>query len=266
MTGRVFEIREFTLHDGPGVRTTVFFKGCPLRCAWCHNPEGQSFDIETMTRRDGTKVPCGQDWTPEALAKELLKNVDIMKQSGGGVTFSGGEPLAQPAFLLELIPLLKRHDVKLALETSGCVAGEVYREVISRMDFVYQDLKHFDSAAFEKWTGGGLDVVLENVAWLKASDVEHVFRVPVVPGVNDSPTDREAMRAIADGSPVEFLPYNSSAGAKYPMLGRAYPMDMEGNLTKGKSKGRGGICAECRRVGRDLTAGGYSTTFAPPPG
>ena len=101
MTGRVFEIREFTLHDGPGVRTTVFFKGCPLRCAWCHNPEGQSFDVETMTRRDGTKVSCGQDWTAEALAKELLKNADIMKQSGGGVTFSGGEPLAQGDFVLQ---------------------------------------------------------------------------------------------------------------------------------------------------------------------
>ena len=101
MTGRIFEIREFTLHDGPGVRTTVFFKGCPLRCAWCHNPEGQSFDVETMTRRDGTKVSCGQDWTPEALAKELLKNADIMKQSGGGVTFSGGEPLAQGDFILQ---------------------------------------------------------------------------------------------------------------------------------------------------------------------
>ena len=88
--GRIFEIREFTLHDGPGVRTTVFFKGCPLRCAWCHNPEGQSFDIETMSRKDGTSIQCGRDWDAAALADELLKNADIMKQSGGGVTFSGG--------------------------------------------------------------------------------------------------------------------------------------------------------------------------------
>ena len=93
-TGRVFEIREFTLHDGPGVRTTVFLKGCPLRCAWCHNPEGQSFEIETMVRRDGTRLKCGEDWTAEALAEELLVNADIMRQSGGGVTFSGGEPLS----------------------------------------------------------------------------------------------------------------------------------------------------------------------------
>lgn len=114
VVGRVFEIREFTLHDGPGIRTTVFFKGCPLRCAWCQNPEGQSFDVETMRRRDGTEIACGTDWTAEDLAKELLRNADIMAQSGGGVTFSGGEPLAQAEFLLELIPLLKRGGVALA--------------------------------------------------------------------------------------------------------------------------------------------------------
>ena len=224
MTGRVFEIREFTLHDGPGVRTTVFFKGCPLRCAWCHNPEGQSFDIETMTRRDGAKVSCGQDWTPETLAKELLKNADIMNQSGGGVTFSGGEPLAQDAFMLELIPLLKRGGVKLAVETSGAVDLETYQAIVSQMDFVYQDLKHHDAAAFQKWCGGDLNAILRNVAWLKGSGIPHAFRVPCVPGVNDSAADREAFRELAGTDSMEFLPYNPAAGAKYPMLGRVYPM------------------------------------------
>ena len=166
MEGRVFEIREFTLHDGPGVRTTVFLKGCPLRCAWCHNPEGQSFDIETMTRRDGTKVSCGQDWTPEDLAKELLKNADIMKQSGGGVTFSGGEPLAQADFLIELIPLLKQEGVKLAIETSGAVGLKTYQTVVSQIDFVYQDLKHHDAAAFRKWCGGDLNDILQEAEFV----------------------------------------------------------------------------------------------------
>ena len=128
-TGRAFEIREFTLHDGPGVRTTVFFKGCPLRCAWCHNPEGQSFEIETMHSKTSVGAAAsvgsarradrlvGQDWTAAALADELLKNADLMAQSGGGVTFSGGEPLAQAEFLLELIPLLREKGVHLAVET-----------------------------------------------------------------------------------------------------------------------------------------------------
>ena len=225
MTGRIFEIREFTLHDGPGVRTTVFFKGCPLRCAWCHNPEGQSFEIETMTRANGEKVVCGVDWTADALADELLRNADIMAQSGGGVTFSGGEPLAQAAFLLELISHLKGKGMHLAVETSGYASSQTYQSVVSQVDFVYQDVKLLDPDAFRRWTGGELDVVLANVAWLRGSGVPFVFRVPWIPGVNDSAADREAFVAFADGTEVEFLSYNAAAGAKYPMLGRAYPME-----------------------------------------
>jgi pyruvate formate lyase activating enzyme len=227
LTGRIFEIREFTLHDGPGVRTTVFFKGCPLRCAWCHNPEGQSFEIETMTRASGEKVVCGADWTADALAEELLRNADIMAQSGGGITFSGGEPLAQAEFLLELIPLLKGKGVHLAVETSGCVPAKDYQSVVSQVDFVYQDVKLLDSAAFRRRTGGELAVVLENIAWLRESGVQFAFRVPCIPGVNDSASDREAFIAFADGAKVEFLAYNAAAGAKYPMLGRTYPMKSE---------------------------------------
>lgn len=221
MSGRVFEIREFTLHDGPGVRTTVFLKGCPLRCAWCHNPEGQSFEVETMVRKDGRKVRCGEDWTPEALAAELLKNADIMESSGGGVTFSGGEPLAQPDFVAATAELLKPK-VGVAIETSGYAEAEVYRRVVSKMDFVYQDLKHHDPDAFRKWCGGDLGVVLANIEWLRGSGIEYRLRVPLIPGVNDSEADRGKIAALADGAPVEYLPYNPAAGAKYPMLGRVY--------------------------------------------
>lgn len=224
MTGRIFEIREFTLHDGPGVRTTVFFKGCPLRCAWCHNPEGQSPGVETMTRRDGTRVTCGADWTAEDLSIELLKNADIMAQSGGGVTFSGGEPLAQADFLAELIPLLKAGGVKLAIETSGYASAADYRRIIGQMDFVYQDLKHHDVAAFRRWTGGDLTLVLDNLRWLKTSGIRHAIRVPIIPGVNDSVADRAAFAELIGDSPVEYLPYNQAAAMKYPMLGRSYPL------------------------------------------
>ena len=223
--GRIFEIREFTLHDGPGVRTTVFFKGCPLRCAWCHNPEGQSFDMETMSRKDGTSIQCGRDWDAAALADELLKNADIMKQSGGGVTFSGGEPLAQAEFLLELIPLLKEKGVHVAIETSGYAPSGTYRSVVSQMDFVYQDVKCLDLGLFRRLTGGDLGVVLANIAWLRESGVPFAFRVPCIPGIGDPAEARAAFAAFADGAKIEFLPYNQAAGAKYPMLGRTYPMD-----------------------------------------
>ena len=223
--GRIFEIREFTLHDGPGVRTTVFFKGCPLRCTWCHNPEGQSFDKEIMTRKDGESVQCGQDWEAEELAEELLKNVDIMKQSGGGVTFSGGEPLSQAEFLLQIIPILKSRGVHLAVETSGYADVETYRSVIGEMDFVYQDVKLLDEAGFRHWTGGDLKIVLDNISWLRVSGVPFVFRVPLIPGVNDSASSREEFRAFAGNDMIEYLPYNNAAGVKYRMLGRKYALE-----------------------------------------
>ena len=223
--GRVFEIREFTLHDGPGVRTTVFFKGCPLRCVWCHNPEGQSFDKEMMTRKDGESVQCGQDWDVESLAEELLKNADIMKQSGGGVTFSGGEPLSQAEFLLQLIPILKSHGMHLAIETSGYADRATYRSVIGEMDFVYQDVKLLDAEEFSRWTGGDLSVVFDNISWLRVSGVPFVFRVPLIPGVNDSESSMEKFRAFAGDDMIECLPYNNAAGVKYRMLDRKYALE-----------------------------------------
>ena len=222
--GRIFEVREFTLHDGPGVRTTVFFKGCPLRCAWCHNPEGQSFEKETMTRKDGEPVQCGQDWDAAALAEELLKNADIMRQSGGGVTFSGGEPLSQAEFLLQIIPILKSRGVHLAVETSGYAYMETYRSVIAEMDFVYQDLKLLDEMEFRRWTGGDLKIVLDNISWLRKSGVPFVFRVPLIPGVNDSESSGGKFRAFAGKDLIEYLPYNNAAGVKYRMLGREYAL------------------------------------------
>ncbi|MBR2838312.1 MAG: radical SAM protein [Kiritimatiellae bacterium] len=221
-SARVFEIREFTLHDGPGVRTTVFLKGCPLRCAWCHNPEGQSPEVEVMTRPNGESVVCGRDWTSAALADELLGNADIMAQSGGGVTFSGGEPLMQAEFLLELMPLLKSKGVHLAVETSGYAPPEAYRAVVSQVDFAYQDVKCLDAVSFRRWTGGDVGVVMRNVEWLRGSGVPFAFRVPLVPGVNDSAADRAAFAEFAKGADVEYLPYNAAAPAKYPLLGRSF--------------------------------------------
>ena len=226
-TGRVFEIREFTLHDGPGVRTTVFLKGCPLRCAWCHNPEGQSFEKETMRSGGGEERLCGEDWTADALADELLRNADIMAQSGGGVTFSGGEPLAQAAFVAEVADRLRAAGVSCALETSGHAPEADYRAVVSRMDFVYQDLKHHDADAFRRLCGGNLSLVIDNLDWLRKAGVPFTVRVPCIPGANDAPADREALVRLAGTSPfmqgIEFLPYNPAAPAKYPMLGREFP-------------------------------------------
>lgn len=226
MTGRIFEIREFTLHDGPGIRTTVFLKGCPLRCPWCHNPEGLSSEIQTMTRADGSTAVCGEDWESGPLADELLRNADIMAQSGGGVTFSGGEPLAQAAFLCEVADILRAAGVSCAIETSGHADAPDYRAAISRMDFVYQDIKHHDPGEFRRICGGDLALVLGNYAWLRSSGVPFAVRVPCIPGVNDSPADRAALLRLAGpGATVEFLPYHPGGESKRRMLGgRQGPM------------------------------------------
>lgn len=221
MTGRTFEIREFTLHDGPGVRTTVFLKGCPLRCPWCHNPEGLRFGKEAMRRSGGELVQCGEDWEAGSLARELATNADIFAQSGGGVTFSGGEPLAQADFVIEVAEALRAKGIHVAVETSGHAPVAAYRAVVSAMDFVYQDIKTADAGAFRDLCGGDLSLVLENAAWLKGSGVRHVFRTPIVPGVNDTPAARAAILAIVGGSPHEFLPFNPGGAAKRRMLAGA---------------------------------------------
>jgi pyruvate formate lyase activating enzyme len=199
-------------------------KGCPLKCAWCHNPEGQSTEIETMTRRDGTKIKCGEDWTSEDLVKELSVNADIMRQSGGGVTFSGGEPLMQADFLSETIELLKGEGLSVAIETSGYVPFADYKKIVSMVDFVYQDIKHYDKEAFRRWTNGDFSVVLENIEYLKTSGTPFVFRIPLIPGVNDSSADRVEFEKLTLGYEIEYLPYNNAAGAKYPLLGREFPL------------------------------------------
>ena len=251
LTATIFEVREFCLHDGPGIRTTVFFKGCPLRCAWCHNPEGLSPEPEMLFKSakchhcgncknggdcpHGARVPCGRRWTVEELAQEIRVNADILRSSGGGVTFSGGEPLMQAKFLCALADKLKTGTdplhlgtvpLHLALETSGYAPEAVYREVVERMDLVFQDLKHPDPVEHKRWTGVDPAPIHANLAWLKASGKPFVARIPLIPGVNDSEEAKEGFACLLDGKSgllrVELLPYHLTAAAKYPFTGRTY--------------------------------------------
>ena len=252
LTATIFEVREFCLHDGPGIRTTVFFKGCPLRCAWCHNPEGLFPEPEMLFKAakchhcgncknggdcpHGARVPCGRRWTVAQLAQEIRVNADILRSSGGGVTFSGGEPLMQAKFLCALADELQvargsgrgaaALPIHLALETSGYAPEAVYREVVERMDLVFQDLKHPDPAEHKRWTGVAPTSIHANLAWLKASGRPFVARIPLIPGVNDSDTAKEGFARLLEGPSgllrVELLPYHLTAAAKYPFTGRAY--------------------------------------------
>ncbi len=222
--GTVFSIEEFAVHDGPGIRTTVFLKGCPLRCTWCHNPEGQSFEKEEMVKK-GERSICGETWTAEALAAKLLRNEEIFRMTGGGVTFTGGEPLSQAPFLLEVLRLVECR-IHTAVETSGYAPPEVFREVLGRTDLVMMDIKLADSERHRRWTGASNSLISGNLGILIASGKPFIARIPMIPGVNDDKENLEATAELLEGASglqsVELLPYHRTAGAKYPMLSREY--------------------------------------------
>lgn len=256
--GTVFDIKEFSVYDGPGVRTTVFLKGCPLSCRWCHNPEGLSprpeilvsagsctgcgkCTVEGCSRAsDGLcsacgrcleKCPrslrriCGREYTVDELTETLLEQKRFFK-GGGGVTFSGGEPLYQAEFLTAMLDSLRREGIHTAIQTSGYTSEKVFSEVLARCDFVLFDIKHPDNDAHMRYTGVPNVPILKNLELLKRSSVPFIGRTPLIEGVNSS---QEVMTAIAElvsdaenMQRYELLPYNEAAGGKYAMAGRVY--------------------------------------------
>lgn len=251
MTGVIFDIKELGVHDGPGLRTTVFLKGCPLRCVWCHNPEGLSKRPQLSVRENGCihcgmcKKPCshpkcqafgrclhicpkgllsvsGEEITAENLAK-LLKRNEIFWGQNGGVTFSGGEPLMQAEFLHEVLDHLG--DVSVAIETSGYTDSDTFRSIISRMDLVYMDIKLANDALHKKYTGVSNECILQNLELLRTSGIPCVIRTPLIPGITDTEENLEAIKKLVDGLPHELLPYNQMAGAKYKLFHMKYLYD-----------------------------------------
>ena len=250
MKGLVFDIKEFAIHDGGGIRTTVFLKGCPLRCVWCHNPEGLSPLPELCVKASRCrscglcKLPCnhedckpfgrclhicpedavgvaGRLWDSDALADKLLKSKSLFDSTGGGVTLSGGEPLLQHKFTKELLLRIKGR-VHTAIETSGYAPENVFREIISLCDFVFMDIKIADSAEHKKFTGVSNEQILKNAEILKSSNIPHRFRTPLIPGITDSEENLSAIGKIVGESEWEKLPYNNLAPAKYADFGRIF--------------------------------------------
>ena len=250
----LFDIKEFAVHDGPGVRTTVFFKGCPLRCVWCHNPEGLSMARQLMIRHSQCRhcgkcrVPCsheacrsfdrciyacpdalirvcGQDTTVDALYTRLMRDADLLRDSGGGVTFSGGEPLMQYRFLVAILQRMRETGIHTAIETSGYAEGDVFRFVALQADYMIMDLKLADPVLHREYTGVDNRDILTNALWLRASGIPHEFRTPLIPGITDTEENLRALKEIAGDSPHELLPFNTLAGAKYPMLDMSFPYE-----------------------------------------
>lgn len=256
MNGTIFDIKEFSIHDGPGGRVTVFLKGCSLRCIWCHNPEGLEKEPQLMCKNNlcthcgACRRPCGhaeckpfsrcvhacpngclsisgKTVSAEKLAAGLRSYESVLKSLGGGITVSGGEPMMQADFVCELADRLK--GMHKAIQTSGCTSAEAYKTVIERFDYIMQDIKLVNRELHKKYTGVYNDTILENIEYLKRSGKEFVLRVPMIPGITDTKDNLAAISEIAEGCNIEYLPYNTLAGAKYEMLGMKYKLRTEGN-------------------------------------
>lgn len=215
VSGRIFSVESMGLVDGPGVRTVVFFQGCALRCAFCHNPESWSLS-------DGEEV------TADDLAKRVLKFRPYFKRSGGGVTASGGEPLLQPEFLTELFSLLKAEGVHTCLDTAGAGKGD-YEKILSVTDLILFDVKDTDPARYRDLCGGNIARAEDFLSAVKKANVPVIVRQVVIPGRNDSDDYMRELRAyIAEKIPtaykVELLPYHLLGAHKYAKLGLAEPL------------------------------------------
>lgn len=265
-TALVFDIQRFCLHDGPGIRTTVFFKGCTLRCRWCHNPESVArqaqlwfwaercikcgacaqacprgaivLDSRRRIRRrlcdacgecvrvcpTGALEVIGRPMTVDEIMGVVARDEPFYRASGGGVTLSGGEPLAQPDFALELMRACRAQGLHVALDTAGAVSADVFAAGAQAADLILFDLKHPDAEIHRRFTGCSNDEVLANLARLAGSGRPFVVRVPVVPGFNDSPPTLTALAQMAADSgaaELNLLPYHPLGEPKRRRLGQS---------------------------------------------
>ena len=267
----IFDIKRYSINDGPGIRVTVFFKGCPLTCAWCHNPESQSAEVQKLytaskcigceTCVDACPVQAlfldkengiitdfercnlcgicatvcqtkamemsGRHDSIENIMKAIRSETVLMDTSGGGVTFSGGEPLQHPAMLIKLLKACGTEGLHRAVDTAGYVKTEVLLEVAEYTDLFLYDLKHMDSAIHKKYTGVPNEKILENLRILSSGGRKIHIRIPLVDGVNANEKNMEATATFiaslpGEPKPVSLLPYHAIAARKYEKLGGIY--------------------------------------------
>lgn len=226
MIGKIHSIESMGLMDGPGIRSVVFFQGCRLRCAYCHNP-----DTWSTTR--------GKSVTADELLVKVLRFKPYFKSSGGGVTCSGGEPLLQPEFLVEFLKLCKEKGLHTAIDTAGFGKG-MYEEILKYVDLVILDIKHVNEIGYRELTGGSMEEFWNFVQVLKKTNKALWIRHVVIPGVNDSIKHMQALNSIIKGfknvQKVELLPYHTLGVNKYEVMGMSYRLQGIAPMCKEKIK------------------------------
>ena len=271
MTGMIFNLQKFCVNDGPGIRTTVFFKGCPLKCIWCHNPESQSIRQELMYRENlcvnclqcvkvcpqnchsvlGEKhifdfsccISCGscvntgcnalslsgRAVSVDDILSEVLKDKAFYENSGGGITLSGGEPLYQETFCLELMRRSKENGLHVCLETCGFASPETIKKTAEYVDIYLFDIKETNPWRHRQFTGVDNQLILENLKLLDGMGKEIILRCPIIPGCNDSTIHLSGIAQLANTLhniiQIEVLPYHCYGEGKYTALGRGYLLD-----------------------------------------
>ena len=228
MEGLIFDIKRFTIHDGPGIRTTVFFKGCPLSCVWCHNPESilpEPEDINKQVKFDGRaferKETIGRFYTKDELMHEILKDQIFYDESKGGVTFSGGEPLMQHLFLKDIMLACRINGIHVTLDTSGYANEKIFQDIVSLVDLVLFDIKEIDEAQHIYTTGVSNKQILRNLQWLATTDIKTILRAPIVPNYSFNEPYTKALKdfleSLKSGTirEIDLLPYHATAAHKH---------------------------------------------------
>lgn len=222
----LFNIQRFSIHDGPGIRTSVFYKGCPLRCSWCANPESWRKVIEpfydSSTEQETT---AGYFMSVEEIMQEVRKDIDFYKESNGGVTVTGGEVLAQKDNVIKLLKQLRKENIHSATETSAYASLDEFKELVDNVDMLIMDVKHYDTDKHKEKTGVHNEQILKNLAYAVSIEKEMLVRVPIIPGFNNSENDAHKFGELFKAyqvKEIELLPFHQFGSKKYEYLNRDY--------------------------------------------
>lgn len=256
--GTIFDIKKFAIHDGPGIRTTVFLKGCPMSCWWCHNPEGQHPEPEPMAGGPGDTgaITVGALMSVDQVMSEIEKDRLFYDESGGGVTFSGGEPLLQPDFLASALDRCRRQGIHTVLDTTGHAPADIMARIAPLVDLFLYDLKLLDDARHRKYTGVSNNLLLANLRHLARTNREVVIRFPMIPEINDAADDLGKMTFFLKNlglRRIDLLPYHDIHRQKFHRLGH---IDRLGDLAPPEADAIDRVKTDLARDGFAVTVGG----------